>query len=431
MSDVDAKDCSPILWPSPDPETAAWLARLAQVVVPEAHVIGFGDGAREHDDPVVYCECDGSWWCGRYVGAIRFEGRMLRIRPRFGMAVLEQWIEHALNLTFTEVSGELDDHDAFLPQLLARLWSRALVTAGRHGLPALRQDTMHHGPMLRGRLDVQRTVRERVAGRPGLSSVQRSRSLENAVVQAIVAGYAALRRWVGNAQLGKVIAERAQDLVDHMLSAMPLTAGPPLQGEIDRVRYTPITAGYHTAVRLSMRIARHRGLFHETTPDGGATGVLLDVAEIWELFVIACLRAAHPEFDVLHGTHDVEANDWLLTSESGNKTLGWLKPDALLRLPDGVLIVDAKYKSLRPRGARPHGVEREDLYQVGAYLSRFANDGGEALLVYPADGDASPPEVVAEGPWRFGSGQRLGFVALPTDAETAVDLLRRRACGGG
>lgn len=426
MSDIDAKDCSPIPGPSPDPETAAWLARLAQAVIPEAHVICFGDGAREPDDPVVYCERDGTWWCGRYVGAIRVEGRILRIRPRFGMAVLERWIEHALNLTFTEVSGELHDHDAFLPQLLARLWSQALVTAGRHGLPALRQDTMHHGPVLRGRLDVQRTVRERLAGRPGLSSVQRSRSLKNPVVQAIVAGYAALRCWVGNAQLGKAIADRAQDLIDHMLSAVPLTAGLPPQGELDRVRYTPITAGYRTAVRLSMQIARHRGLFHETTPDGSATGVLLDVAEIWELFVIACLRAAHPESEVLHGTHDVEANDWLLTSESGSRTLGRLKPDALLRLSDGVLIVDAKYKSLKPRWDRPSGVEREDLYQMGAYLSRLASDGGEALLVYPAENDVLLPGVVADGPWRFGGGQRLGFVSLPTEAEAAVNLLRRQ-----
>lgn len=423
MSDLVASDCSRIS--NPTPEVAAWLSKLARAVVPEAHVIGFRDGARERDEPVVFCERDGTWWCGRYIGAIRFEGRTLRIQPRFGMAVLEQWIELALNLAFTEVSGDLYDHEAFLPQLLARLWSRALVTAGRHGLPALRQDTVHHGPVLRGRLDVHSSLRERLAGRPGLSSVQRSRSLQNPVVQAIVAGYASLRRWMGSAQLTKAIAERAQDLVEHMLSAVPLNAGLPREGELDRVRYTPITAGYRTAVRLSMQIARHRGLFHESTPDGSATGVLLDVAEIWELFVIACLRAALPGHEVLHGTHDVEASDWLLTSESGPKTLGWLKPDALLRLPEGVLIVDAKYKSLRPRWDRPHGVEREDLYQMGAYLSRFASEVGKAWLVYPADGEARLPEVVVDGPWRFGGGQRLGFIALPTQAESAVDSLRR------
>src|SRR6185437_14491885 len=129
--------CSPI--PVRNQETADWLAKLARAVVPQAHVIGFGDGPRELDDPVVYCERDGTWWCGRYVGTIRFEGRSLRIRPRFGMAVLERWIELALNLAFPEMAGELHDQEAFLPHLLARLWSRALVTAGRHGLPALRR----------------------------------------------------------------------------------------------------------------------------------------------------------------------------------------------------------------------------------------------------------------------------------------------------
>jgi 5-methylcytosine-specific restriction enzyme subunit McrC len=422
MNDVIASDCSPIS--DRTRETVAWLAKLAGEVVPKAHVIGFGDGAREPDEPIVYCDRDGTWWCGRYVGAIHFEGRSLRIQPRFGMPVLEQWLEFALNLAFTDMPGEVADHEAFLPQLLARLWSRSLVTAGRHGLPALRLDTLHHGPVLRGRLDVERTVRERLAGRPGMSSVQRYRSLQNPVVQAIVAAYAALRRWVGGVALAKAISDRAQDLLDHMLGAVPLTAGPPLQGDLDSVRYTPITAGYRTAVQLSMQIARHRGLFHQSSPDGSVTGVLLDVAEIWELFVIACLRAALPDREVLHGTHDAEADDWLLTSESTSKTLGWLKPDGLLRQPKSVLIVDAKYKSLRPRRDRPRGVEREDLYQMAAYLSRFGSGGGEGLLVYPADEDASIPEVVRDGPWRFGGGQRLGFVALPTLSEAAVDSLR-------
>ena len=427
MNDVVARDCSPFKDEHQRPETTAWLAKLARRVRPESHVIAFGDAAREPDEPVVYCERDGSWWCGRYVGAIHFEGRSLRIEPRFGMAVLMRWLELALNLAFTEMSGELRDHEAVLPQLLARLWSRSLVAAGRHGLPALRRDDAPHGPVLRGRLDVQRTIRERLAGRPGLSSVQRSRSLQNPVVQAIVAGYAALRRTLGPTQLDLAVAPRAQDLVDHMLSAVPLTAGPPRQGDIERVRYTPITAGYGAVVRLSMQIARHRGLFHESTPDGSVSGVLLDVAEIWELFVIACLRAAHPDRDVLHGTHDAGANDWLLRSERGDEHLGWLKPDALLVRPEGVLVVDAKYKSLRPRMDRSRGVAREDLYQVAAYISRFGRAAGEALLVYPDDGAPSPPEVVADGPWCFDGGERLGFVCLPKETGPAIEMLRRQA----
>lgn len=427
MSDLVAKDCSPIVDRSP--ATSAWLARLATAVVPRVHVIALGDAPREPDEAVVYCERDGAWWCGRYIGAIRFEDRTLRITPRFGMGVLEGWIEAALNLTFTEASGELQDHEAFLPRLLARLWSRALVDAGRHGLPALRQDFVHHGPVVRGRLDVQRTVQERLSGRPGLSSVQRSRSLANPVVQAIVAGYAALRRWLGSALLDKVISERAQDLVAAMLAAVPLTAGAPREIDLERVRYTPITAGYRPAVRLSMQIAHHRGQFPQTTPDGTITGVLLDVAEIWELFVLACFRAAYPECEVLHGTRDEGAHDHLLSSTRGERKLGRLMPDALISTPEGVVIVDAKYKSLHPRRDRPHGVEREDLYQVGAYLSRYARKGGRAILAYPDDGAPAVPEVVRHGPWQFGSGHELRFVALPTKLDPALDLLRKDAAG--
>lgn len=418
---IEATDCSPIK--ALTAETKDWLARLGQTIVPGPHVISFGEGERKPDEQIVYCERDGTWWCGRYVGTIHFAGRTLRIRPRLGMAQLERWLELALNLIFTEFTGEARDHDAVLPELLARLWSRGLVAAGRHGLPALRGDLRHHGHIVRGQLNMRQTLQERLAGRPGVSSVQRVRSLENPVVQAVVAGYTCLERWLGGARLTKTIAKRAQDLIDQMLAAVPRT-GPPAKAELERVRYTPITAAFRPVVHLSMQIARRRGLFQDGAAEGTSVGMLLDIAELWELYVLACLRAAFPRGEVLHGTREAAANDWLLVSTQSGSPLGRLKPDALLHLSGRRIVVDAKYKSLRSTRYRPSGVEREDLYQMAAYLSRFTGEGGAGLLIYPADTSQAPPDVVANGPWSLGANQIMRFVALPVVTSDAVEALR-------
>jgi len=66
----------------------------------------------------------------------------------------------------------------------------------------------------------------------------------------------------------------------------------PSRAELERVRYTPITAGFAPVAELSLQFANRRGLASDSTPDGDCQGILLDVAEPWELYVLALLRRA-------------------------------------------------------------------------------------------------------------------------------------------
>jgi 5-methylcytosine-specific restriction enzyme subunit McrC len=81
----EAFDCSP-LPVQPTEDTAEWFRGLAARFQTGDHVLAIGQ--RDEDEPVVYCERDGTWWAGRYVGVLRHDGCTLTIRPRFGMATL-------------------------------------------------------------------------------------------------------------------------------------------------------------------------------------------------------------------------------------------------------------------------------------------------------------------------------------------------------
>jgi 5-methylcytosine-specific restriction enzyme subunit McrC len=242
------RDCSRIE-PSPDEDEREWLHRLAKAVRAEDHLLTFDD-ARDDPDEVVHCERDGSWFCGRYVGTIAFEGRRLTVEPRFGLATLGHWLEIALDLRFTDTAGEVSPHEAFPPQLLARLWGNAIARAARHGLPGLRVDVEHHGLIARGRLDVRGTIHERVRGRPGLVSVHRERSLDNAIAHAIVAAGAALTRRLGAVAMRRLLPERARDVLLALGGVNPEKRVPE-PADIAAIRYTPITASYRGLVRLS------------------------------------------------------------------------------------------------------------------------------------------------------------------------------------
>ena len=378
---------------------ASWLMSLAASCQASQVLIGLGGRQRE-SEPVVYCEHDGSWWAGRYVGVVSHEDRTLTVKPRFGMKTLAHWLGVVYGAAIVETPGRLRGNAPFVAQLLGHVWGVAFAEAARHGLPSFRRDATHCGTVVRGRLDVQASLQARAAGREGVVSVSREKYLNNPVGRILIAAYGVLRRWLGRDE--EWLPDRVQELVPILQAATGLRPTVPDENELTRVRYTPINRGYKRIVALSLSIIRMRGLLTEPAEGQRTCGVLLDVAELWELFVLAALRRAAGAAAVRHGTREP---GWgaLLTSAASADPLSELRPDAIIDSNNATGILDAKYKSLRPRAQALRGPLREDLYQAAAYLSRRGVSWG--ALVYPEmhDNHELPPVEVGN-PWRLETG---------------------------
>jgi 5-methylcytosine-specific restriction enzyme subunit McrC len=423
---LEARDCSP-LNPQPKGVEVEWLRRLAIATRDGANVVAIGP-ERDEDEPIVHCLPDGTWCAGRYVGSISFEGSRLTVRPRFGISALRSWLFHATNVALVESPGVLREDESFIVQLLAAVWARGFVEAARHGLPALRHEARFTGPVLRGRLDVQNSIRLIAAGGDAVASVRREKSLDHAASRAIVAAYGILRRW-GGASDDVWLPARARELLPHLIAVTGLRPPVPSRAELERVRYTPITAGFASVAELSRQIANRRGLASDSAPRGECQGVLLDVAELWELYVLAVLRRAAGGLAVWHGTRELAAAGTLLRSEVDGASLGALRPDAVVMDRSRTVgVLDAKYKQLHPTALSPNGPQREDLYQLAAYLARFGGerDGAWGMLAYPFDPARSElPSAETRSPWLLDPRTRVVFVTLPHDLEPAAAKLRR------
>jgi 5-methylcytosine-specific restriction enzyme subunit McrC len=195
----------------------------------------------------------------------------------------------------------------------------------------------------------------------------------------------------------------------------------PTAFELAQVRYTPITLPFKQAALLSHRIASRLG-YSATDEASSAEGILVDVAELWELFVLNCARRAVPSaLRIEHGT-TLGRRDYLLRSKQGERGMGRLKPDVLvLRGDRATAVIDAKYKRLAFAPERPNGVDQADLYQLAAYASRYQPER-VAALVYPLDRDAEPARAEALSPWR-GGDETFVFRRLPTDAAACREEL--------
>lgn len=421
-----ARDCSP-LTPQPTAAEAAWLRRLATNIRATDLVVPIS-GERDEDEPVVYCAWDGTWWAGRYVGSLSFEGHSLTIKPRFGLATLRNWLFEATSVVLTESPGQLCEDESFIAQLLASVWAHGFVEAARHGLPALRRDVTTKGPTIRGRLDVTASLRLIAAGGRQVVSVRSERSLDHAASDAIVAAYEVLRRWLGVPD-EQWMPARAKELLPHLMAVTGARPRVPTKAELNRIRYTPITAGFAPIAELSRQIANHRGLAADIDAKGETKGVLLDVAELWEMYVLSVLRKAAGPFSVTHGTREKVASKKLLHSDVTGQGLGTLIPDAILHAGNLIKgVADAKYKSVHPSTNAPSGPQREDLYQMASYLGRFTASGGKTtwgLLAYPHD-PLRPSVAPAEqnSPWSLDDSKKVVFATLSHDPLEATTKLR-------
>jgi 5-methylcytosine-specific restriction enzyme subunit McrC len=421
-----ARDCSPLV-PQPTAAEAAWLHRLATNVRATDLVVPVS-GQRDEDEPVVYCAWNGTWWAGRYVGSLSFEGHSLTIEPRFGLATLRNWLFEGTSVVLTDAPGKLREDESFIAQLLASVWAHGFVEAARHGLPALRREVATKGPTIRGRLDVPASLRLIATGGGEVVSIRSERSLDHAASDAIVAAYEVLRRWLGVPD-EQWMPARAKDLIPHLMSVTGTRPRVPTKAELDRIRYTPITAGFAPIAELSRQIANRRGLTADVDASGETKGVLLDVAELWEMYVLTVLRKAAAPLTVSHGTREKAASKKLLHSDVTGQGLGTLIPDAILHSRGHVQgVLDAKYKSLHPSASAPNGPQREDLYQMAAYLNRFIPEGSRVswgVLAYPMDpARPSIPQAEQFSPWSLDGGKKVIFTSLPHSASDAVTKIR-------
>ena len=419
-----ARDCSPFS-PQPTLAEAAWLRRLVTHVRATDLVVTLS-GNRDEDAPIVYCERDGMWWAGRYIGSLSFEGSTLTIAPRFGLETLRNWLAEAISVVLTNTPGQLREDESFVVQLLASVWAHGFAQAARHGLPALRCDVATKGSVIRGRLDVAASLRSRASGQ--VVSIRSERTLDHAASDALVSAYVVLHRWLAVPD-EQWLPARTKELIGQLMCVTGARPRTPTKAELDRIRYTPITAGFASIAELSRQIANRQGLATDFDACSESQGVLLDVAELWEMYVLSILRKATAPWTVAHGTREKDATRTLLQSDVTGDGMGTLIPDAILHSGGTIrAVADAKYKSLWPTAAAPNGPHREDLYQMAAYLGRFAPANSRTswgFLVYPQlSAPASIPPAEQFSPWSFNDGKKIVFTTLPHHPGDAVAKLR-------
>ncbi|WP_238419499.1 McrC family protein [Gordonia sp. 'Campus'] len=406
-------------------EDDLWLADLAKVAQPDAFVVPF---AHRHPDehPGSVVERSGPGWrAGRYIGQLRRGDRILQISPRLGIDTIGRWMTAVTGVVAVKQTAGLEESsDLLVAPVIARLWVNSVTQSSLHGLPSFRREVDAFGTTVKGRINGRLTAAFAARGVASVAWTERQKSLDNSVSRSIVAA---------DNVLGGLLDSWAPDWrgsrVEEIVMRLRYSTGNrprlPKRRELDRVRYTPIRLPFRQTAELSWRIANFGGI--QNTPAGdNIEGMLIDVAELWELFVLACAREAFATETVAHGNLGGDKSYLLRSTRDGTSGLGRLLPDITVG-PAGspLAIIDAKYKRLTNDRRDP---DRGDLYQLAAYLATNSKAGVPppvGLLAYPAASEKLL-DVRAEalGPWKTSQDNTVHFARLPTEETQCAAALR-------
>jgi 5-methylcytosine-specific restriction enzyme subunit McrC len=358
---------------------------------------------------------------GQICGVLHAGGRTLEILPKIDgdaersrTALLRMLaVVHDLPLSLTpEAQMARGRHD--LLEALIGLFARDLLSALRQGAHRLYAPQAEDLPRLRGALDIRRQFTTLVAAPQRLACRYDELSPDTPLNRLLKAA-ARLA-----AQVSRADAHRRAliDAIDRLEGVADIAAAPPVRFDRASSRFR----GLAGLARMFLSARRQRA-------DAGAEdgiALLFPMNDLFEAFVGRLLQRHFGPGRVnlqVCGRHALQGPAGAIFA---------LRPDAVIDMPQGPLIVDTKWKALKPEEEKL-GVSQADVYQMLAYAEAWGLAGARPriLLLYPHHAALGPEGPLAA--WRT-HGADLPFEVASfdigrMDAATNGDALRHTIQG--
>jgi McrBC 5-methylcytosine restriction system component len=416
---------------------------------PRARGLSLRDLSRGGDDPqanIMPFERDesGAWRASRWIGTFHHEGVDYTIIPRIGVKLFARIAVEAVSVALLpEGAGPNRSKLHGLLDLLPLVWCLALRRArSRQGIPRLYVERRAVDRVsLRGRLDLPRQLTENRFAQQHLACIWSELTFDNPITRMIlitIDHLARARSFPFGGQGGNFARELEELRTQLLLHGTRRYADLPEE----RISWSRANDRYRIVHDFGRAIVRRRR--SDSAPTAG-DAVLLDSAEIWELFLFRRLQAVIRKNRLklrIEWPRERRTAPRMLLEWQGRRTRA-LIPDIVVTESDGggrTAILDAKYRAFAAPDADHSVADQMALYAMTADASAQPPGAAGAitqptmLLVYPkanASGvkglnSGMPDGKIGEGRFLFHDGRESRLIAwcvpVPeTDDEVKFD----------
>lgn len=306
---------------------------------------------------------------GNIMGFVGYNDTQVSIRSRFAQQEGDYFLHYMLQKVFAinlfDLKHDSDNEGVF--DFLIYLFPAFLKRALRQGLYKAYQTRHYNDANVRGRIDIQRHIRQNIPFAGKVAYTTREYAVDNSVTQLVrhTIEYIASHPYRGNILNNDEETKEAVSLINNATPSYNRND----RNRIINLNKKPINHPYFNEYRdlqrLCIRILRHEEMKYGKEEER-IYGVLFDGAWLWEEYLSTILKNIgfeHPQ------NKSGKGRKYLFADHAGA-----CYPDFY----SGDMVLDAKYKGYEDLGK----VQTTDLYQVITYMHILKlNQGGFVVPV--------------------------------------------------
>ena len=329
---------------------------------------------------------------GNYVGKFTWGGIEVDIRSRFPNVFLKRMLNVANDVFLDDVaafdaaeSKDLDVSKFIIYYMFVQKLEKAFLL----GLPKAYRTIEHHEMKVKGRIDVNRFIKHDIPFQGKVSSVSREQQEVQEIIDVLFKAV-------------QVIAKHEQGLLKNIRhiqthlkqykSNQYVSPAMIQKAMSSKALQNPVFSSYKSVLEYAKLIIEGSNLEEKNNGKEKTFGFLVNVAELFELYVTKLLQKEFPDWDV-------SSPNLVLENEFGDSSYLYkrqLIPDIVMkhRSSDRVMVFDTKYKRMKfgeNKFKRGDDVDRNDFFQINTYMNFYNNQDQYDLiaggLFYPIEAE--------------------------------------------
>jgi len=335
---------------------------------------------------------------GNYIGKIRWKvGKNylnLEIGSRFSNIFLQRMINFANDIywdDFDDTKSEESKNNT-AQFILHYLFIQALEKSYLLGLPRTYQSVVHHESSVKGKIDINQFIRKDIPFKGKVSSISREQLEIPEIVDVL---YKAVS--IATKSKNKALKSRVNHIVPHLKQARTpnyVSSQTIYKAKSSKALDNPIFSSYKRVLNLAEMVISQQGLREREDANEQGFGFLINVAELFEIYITKLLQKEFPDWDVSSPKLTVYEKTFF------NRNI---IPDIVMEKGNDIMVFDTKYKRMNFKVRNSFGmgdVDRNDFFQIHTYLSYYLSDPNNhvlaAGLLYPLSGEYKKEECISE-----------------------------------
>jgi len=354
---------------------------------------------------------------GNYVGKFEYNGIGFDIQSRFGEAFLKRMLNFANDVFLNDVDAFGDKKKPetldFTRFIIFYLFLQSLEKAYLLGLPRNYHNVYHHEMRLKGRMEINRHIRHDIPFLGKISSVSRELVEVQEILDVLHKAVTCIEREERKIKLelekkakktnqksDKKEPNKQEKNVNVLLTKNIKHIRPHLQemksgsyvssktiakAKLSKALINPIFSPYKMVLRYAEYIIKMDSLRDSKNQEDPYPNFLVNVAELFEIYVTKLLQKAFPDWDVSSPKESLYEHPIFFTRK--------IIPDIVMQKGNNVVVFDTKYKRMNYQGSNNNGmgdVDRNDFFQINTYMSYYQQQEKNVIaggLLYPLSKD--------------------------------------------